>query len=70
LRGVPLTKVKAVKKYHDLLSQHFFFCQINLDNLFGSDNICFEFLAISIVIQFQIINSFYFPFQRTLLSLL
>jgi len=31
----------TVKKnnFQDLLSQHFFFCQINLNNLFSSDNL-------------------------------
>jgi len=34
--------VYTKKKYfHDLLSQHFFFCQINLNNLFSSDNLLF-----------------------------
>jgi len=32
----------TVKKYfQDLLSQHFFVCQINLNNLFSSDNLLF-----------------------------
>jgi len=32
----------TVKKYlQDLLSQHFFFCQINLNNVFSSDNLLF-----------------------------
>jgi len=29
------------KKIQDLLSQHFFFCQINLNHLFSSDNLFF-----------------------------
>jgi len=34
--------VHRKKKYfQDLLSQHFFFCQINLNNLFSSDNLLF-----------------------------
>jgi len=33
----------TVKKiyFQDLLSQHFFFCQINLNNLFSSYNLLF-----------------------------
>jgi len=27
--------------FQDLLSQHFFFCQINLNYLFSSDNLLF-----------------------------
>jgi len=34
--------VHHCKKYfQDLLSQHCFFCQINLNNLFSSDNLLF-----------------------------
>jgi len=29
------------KHFQDLLSQHFFFCQINLNNLSSSDNLLF-----------------------------
>jgi len=29
------------KYFQDLLSQHFFFCQINLNHLFSSDNLFF-----------------------------
>jgi len=29
------------KYFQDLLSQHFFFCQINYINLFSSDNLLF-----------------------------
>jgi len=35
------TSVKKKKCLHDLLSQHFFFCQMNLENVCGSDNITF-----------------------------
>jgi len=37
-----LVNYNIVKKYfQDLLSQHFFFCQINLNNIFSSDNLLF-----------------------------
>jgi len=37
-----LDVLDTVKKYfQDLLSQHFFFCQINLNNLLSSDNLLF-----------------------------
>jgi len=29
------------KYFQDLLSQYFFFCQINLNNIFSSDNLLF-----------------------------
>jgi len=35
-------QTNTVKKYfQDLLSQHFSFCQINLNNVFSSDNLLF-----------------------------
>jgi len=38
--NLPYT-VKKKKYFQDLLSQHYFFCQINLNNLFSSDNLLF-----------------------------
>jgi len=41
LFGSTLFYITVKKCFQDLLSQYFFFCQMNLNNLFSSDNLLF-----------------------------
>jgi len=52
---------KKKKHFQDLLSQHFFFCQINLNHLFSSDNLFFGgFLMIKSISFVVLAHLFHF----------